>query len=209
MNPYKVLGVKRKATKDEIKEAYKDLAKKHHPDVGGDEEKFKKINDAYQILSNPELKEQYDRTGMEPGSQSYEYHMRVIDLFKSHVFGQINNSRPVSIELVSRNLRSRISSLDEELENFGKLIDLLEKQREAVKQIKKKKLNCYNEAIDGLIEDAEMQMKSKEVEVKRLQKLLKIVSNYTTIEKMNLRLSEHREDAARFTTLVFRNQGSF
>lgn len=60
---YKLLGVKRKATLEEIKKAHRELAKKHHPDQGGDEEKFKEIQEAYRILSNPERRERYDTTG--------------------------------------------------------------------------------------------------------------------------------------------------
>ena len=46
---YKILGVGKNATPDEIKKAYKNLAHKYHPDKGGDAEKFKEINEAYQV----------------------------------------------------------------------------------------------------------------------------------------------------------------
>ncbi len=60
---YDILGVSKDATQDEIKKAYRKKAHKHHPDKGGDEEKFKKINEAYQILSNEEKRKRYDRFG--------------------------------------------------------------------------------------------------------------------------------------------------
>jgi len=62
MNLYKVLELSKDATQDDIKNAYRKLAKKYHPDTGGDEVLFKKINDAYSTLSNKEKKEEYDRT---------------------------------------------------------------------------------------------------------------------------------------------------
>lgn len=60
---YEILGVPRNASQEEIKAAFRRLAMKYHPDRGGDPEKFKKINEAYQTLSNPETRAQYDRYG--------------------------------------------------------------------------------------------------------------------------------------------------
>lgn len=61
---YKILGVNREASEEEIKKAYRRLAHKYHPDKpGGDEKKFKEINEAYQVLSNKEKRSQYDRYG--------------------------------------------------------------------------------------------------------------------------------------------------
>lgn len=67
---YSILGVPRTATADDIKRAYRRLAHKHHPDkAGGNEEKFKQINAAYQVLSDQQKRSQYDQFGQsfEPG----------------------------------------------------------------------------------------------------------------------------------------------
>ncbi len=60
---YKILGVARNATKEEIKKAYRALAHKYHPDKGGDEQRFKEINEAYQILADDRKRSQYDQFG--------------------------------------------------------------------------------------------------------------------------------------------------
>ncbi|MDP3770045.1 MAG: molecular chaperone DnaJ [Candidatus Sungbacteria bacterium] len=60
---YKLLGVARNATKEEIKKAYRELAHKYHPDKGGDADRFKEINEAYQVLANDEKRAQYDQFG--------------------------------------------------------------------------------------------------------------------------------------------------
>lgn len=60
---YDILGVSKSASQDEIKKAFRKLAQKYHPDAGGDEDKFKEINEAYAVLSDPEKKAQYDRFG--------------------------------------------------------------------------------------------------------------------------------------------------
>ena len=61
---YKILGVDKHATEEEIKKAFRKLAHKYHPDKPeGNEEKFKEINEAYQVLSNKEKRAQYDQFG--------------------------------------------------------------------------------------------------------------------------------------------------
>lgn len=60
---YQTLNVTRESSPEEIKQAFIKLAKVYHPDKGGDEAKFKEINEAYQVLGSPEKKKHYDKTG--------------------------------------------------------------------------------------------------------------------------------------------------
>ena len=60
---YQTLGVKKNASQDEIKKAYRSLANKHHPDKGGDQAKFKDISVAYDTLSDPNKRQEYDMGG--------------------------------------------------------------------------------------------------------------------------------------------------
>lgn len=61
MDPYKILGIDKNASKEEIKSAYRKLAKDHHPDAnGGDDSKFKQINEAYKTLTDPVAKAQHE-----------------------------------------------------------------------------------------------------------------------------------------------------
>ena len=90
---YKILGVSKKASQDEIKKAFKQLAKKYHPDInkGKDsEEKFKELNEAFQILNDPIKRNQYDQFGeadfnsQDFNSQGFDFN----DIFRDFGFGE-------------------------------------------------------------------------------------------------------------------------
>lgn len=87
---YSILGVSKNASKEEIKKAYKALAKKYHPDVAketGAEEKFKKISEAYAVLSDDTKKSQYDQFGETGFHQRYSQE----DIFRNFDFSDLGN----------------------------------------------------------------------------------------------------------------------
>merc|ERR1719158_1124793 len=79
---YELLGVEKTATYDEIRKAFRKLALKNHPDRGGDKEKFQEINAAYEVLSDKEKRDIYDKHG-EDGLKDGGAHtgMDLSDLF--------------------------------------------------------------------------------------------------------------------------------
>ena len=103
---YEVLGIARSATQDDIKKAFRDLARQYHPDVNkaaDAEEKFKEINEAYGVLSEPEKRAAYDRFGFSgvntQGMPDYSA-MDLSDLFETLFgfggfggFGEASSSR--------------------------------------------------------------------------------------------------------------------
>ena len=86
---YKILGVDKKATESEIKKAYRKLAMKYHPDHAKDdksaEDQFKKISEAYAVLSDTEKRKQYDTFGSNGFQQKYTQE----DIFRNFDFGDI------------------------------------------------------------------------------------------------------------------------
>jgi curved DNA-binding protein len=119
MDYYNILGLNKNASEDEIKKAYRKLAMKYHPDRGGDEKRFKEIEEAYRILSDPQKKQMVDM-GMDPSSQGhgsfyqqgpFEFHMGGVppgmdDIFGAFGFGpgfarqRRNKSISINVEIM-------------------------------------------------------------------------------------------------------------
>jgi len=117
MKYYSTLGLQRGASPEEIKKAYRSMAMKHHPDRGGDEQKFKEIEEAYRVLSDPQKKQMID-SGIDPGNQQqqggfynqgpFEFHFgtgNMDDIFNQFGFGfgqrpaRKNKSLNINVEI--------------------------------------------------------------------------------------------------------------
>lgn len=114
---YSILGVEKTASQDEIKKAYRRLASQHHPDKGGNKEKFQEIQGAYDVLSNPEKRAAYDNPrpqfdgggfaqhgGMPPGFEDM-----INQMFGNNGFGDIFGRRPQPVRNRTLNLHTQIS----------------------------------------------------------------------------------------------------
>ena len=89
---YQILGVAKNATPDELKKAYRRLASIHHPDKGGDTAEFQKIQVAYDILSDPQKRQQYDNPmpqGNPFGSHPGGFHFNMNGFNMDDLFGQM------------------------------------------------------------------------------------------------------------------------
>ena len=134
---YAILGVPRNATQEEIKRAYKRLARQYHPDVNKSpeaEEKFKEINEAYAVLSDPEKRKVYDTYGTAtppppppPGGYDFsgfdveDFSDFFQELFGTGLFGSMGRRRPRK----GRDLRAELPlSLEEAFRGGEKVVEV-------------------------------------------------------------------------------------
>ena len=94
MDHYQVLGVSRDADQNTIKKAYRKLASKHHPDRGGDKSKFQEVQKAYEVLSDPQQRQEYDNPNLFGGGNNpFGPNSPFQDIF-TDIFG-MGNRQPI------------------------------------------------------------------------------------------------------------------
>jgi len=153
-NLYEELGLKKNATKSEIKSSYRSLVKKHHPDTGGNKERFLAIQNAWEILNDPIKKKQYDSRVFSSSSSfdslndnweekfnSKKYNSSIkdkeVETWIKEIYSPINRL----INQIIKPLNNEIKELsadpyDEQLmENFCNYIILSQKKIEKVEKI--------------------------------------------------------------------------
>ena len=130
---YKVLGVDKSATDADIKKAYRAKAKEHHPDKGGNEAEFKRIQEAYEVLSDTQKRSQYDRFGSVNNGSNQQYQhsgfdnmdfggININDIFEQFMGGNRKNSRSKS---TGEDLQIRVNiSFDESIRGVTKTVKL-------------------------------------------------------------------------------------
>ena len=128
MNPYDELGLTTIATSEEIKIKYKILAQQHHPDKGGDEEVFKRIKLAYEILIDPDRKSRYDSTGKFDKEIDIRHEcLAQLSHLLLRAIASINNESDDIVRMMKLDISVQILNINVEIINHGIAIKGLEK----------------------------------------------------------------------------------
>lgn len=188
-DPYIVLGIKRDATEEQIKKAYRKLAMKYHPDKNpGDkkaEAKFSDVRDANEILTNKEWKAQFDRTG-HVIKDEFEQHF--INFLAAELALTVNeayeNDKTITQTFKDR-LNKTIDELNAIIDKHPETIAVYSSYLDKTKVKKEGHVNYIQEILQDTINRAEEAIKlikaKKEVLIKFLNKL---ESDYESIEKI-------------------------
>jgi curved DNA-binding protein CbpA len=184
--PYSDLGVSRDATSDDIRRAYRKRASATHPDHGGDADDFHRVHQAYLLLSNPEARAEYDRTGnvnyQESTSREYRLERAAISTLGS-----------LLISFVSSNVSNIVLAIREELHNLinGRQLHLSKIQKEMSRYrnvqgqltYKGHGINIFESVIRQRLRDGDNITRQAQFDIDTYYKALEILDDYEYIEE--------------------------
>jgi len=126
MNPYTELDLRTTATPEEIKQRYRTLAQMYHPDKGGDEELFKRIKLAYEILSDPIRRKQYDITGETHSTSTRDEALSNIIQIVLQVVPSFNAEKDNLIKIAEKETQAMLDRIYNDLSTTSMQIKKLE-----------------------------------------------------------------------------------
>ena len=185
-NPYIELGVTKKSTPVEIKKAYYDLSKTHHPDHGGDIDSFQRISKAYEILSDPEKRKYYDDTGFIKGQDNTKQMMN--QLIFSVMSEAIMLFDPERDNILVK-VREGMNNLSREaLKKLSKMRTYLKRLRKVETKLKTKKDPILLLMLNQEIIRNQIVIERGEKEVKAIEEALSLLEDYTYEEDIHKQL---------------------
>ena len=130
-NLYEILGVAKDALQDVIKKAHRQGVKEHHPDKGGNQDKFREIQHAYNVLINEQRRKKYDETGDDTETLD-EFTSRFVSFIESEIVGAIEQAKSIEFDVMAKakkQLSAEIVNITEGQQAYEKGIERLEKAR--------------------------------------------------------------------------------
>jgi curved DNA-binding protein CbpA len=177
MNPYTELDVSVTASTEDIKQRYRTLAQMHHPDKGGDEEIFKRIKLAYEILSDPVRRKQYDITGETTTTNAKDEAIANIVQILLHVVPSFNVDEDDLIKIAEAETRTMLDLVNKDIGVTERYIVNLEKVSKKIK-IKTDGENILNTFITYQIHQRKQELLNFQRRVKVCNLMLEILKDY-------------------------------
>ena len=177
MNPYTELDVPVDASLETIKQRYRTLAQMHHPDKGGDEEVFKRIKLAYEILSDPVRRKQYDITGETTTTNAKDEAVANIVQILLHVVPTFNVDQDDLILIAEMETRTMLDLVHKDIGVTERYILNLEKVLSKLR-IKTEGENLLSSFIVNQIQQRKLELESFQRRIQVCNLMLEILKDY-------------------------------
>jgi curved DNA-binding protein CbpA len=177
MNPYTELDVSVTASIEEIKQRYRTLAQMHHPDKGGDEELFKRIKLAYEILSDPVRRKQYDITGETTTTNAKDEAVANLVQILLHVVPNFNVDQDDLIHIAEMETRSMLNLVNKDIGVTERYIINLEKVSSKLR-MKTEGENILNSFVVNQIQQRKQELVTFQHRVRVCNLMLEILKDY-------------------------------
>jgi len=195
MSLYEILCVHPDSNQKMIKSAYRNLCKIHHPDKGGNKEKFQQIQEAYRVLSNAISRNEYDRTGKIPEASRVESEasQAIVQLFRHKIDQLARDSSwsPTSqlkvIDTILSEVNMKMTQVNREIVNVDKTVIRLNSQ--AGKVTSKGEDNLYSAALNSMIEECHNSLATLKHDLAVMEKVIELLSSYEDVEEMSAALN--------------------
>jgi curved DNA-binding protein CbpA len=177
MNPYTELDVPVDASLETIKQRYRTLAQMYHPDKGGDEELFKRIKLAYEILSDPVRRKQYDITGETTTTNAKDEAVANLVQILLHVVPNLNVDQDDLIHIAEMETRTMLDLVNKDIGVTERYILNLEKVASKLR-IKTEGENILSSFIVNQIKQRKQELESFQRRIQVCNLMLEILKDY-------------------------------
>lgn len=170
MTLYDDLGVSPGASQEEIKKAYQRLARKHHPDKGGDHDDFVGVQKAYEVLTNEEKRHSYDTKGSveEPMGLEEKARQNFMALFNQVISSKVDPKHDL-LKLMTQSVRDNISRVT--LQIHG-----LQQERKKLQQINKRLISqSGQDFLRSLLDDKRKQLWLSYKDLREIKKVMQLI----------------------------------
>jgi len=177
MNPYTELDVPVDASLETIKQRYRTLAQMHHPDKGGDEELFKRIKLAYEILSDPIRRKQYDITGETTTTNAKDEAVQNLVQILLHVVPNFNVDQDDLIHIAEMETRTMLDLVNKDIGVTERYVLNLEKVLSKLR-IKTEGENILSSFIINQVQQKKQELVTFQHRVQVCNLMLEILKDY-------------------------------
>jgi curved DNA-binding protein CbpA len=178
MNPYQELGLDTNCTAEQIKQQYRILAHQHHPDRGGDAERFKRISTAYEVLSDPVRRAEYDRTGQ--FDQNHSIRNSAIERLSNminHYVPDLNADAEDLIVKMRMDIHQAMTQIASHMENSRRQLNNARRTHKKI-WVKSNGENFLKGFVENLMDRREKELANLEQQRSTMTLMLEILDDY-------------------------------